>query len=169
MEITDFSRQLKVNRHVFRAILQGVSVAMQTWRPASGGWCMLEIVNHLLDEEKDDFRARIRFCLESPEAPFIPIDPVGWVQSRSYLSQNYQKSLEEFLKERDNSLQWLSGLKHSAWDLSCKHPLYGSMTAGDLLANWVAHDYHHIRQINNLKYEYLKKHTETDLGYAGKW
>jgi hypothetical protein len=38
-----------------------------------------------------------------------------------------------------------------------------------IFANWLAHDYLHIRQILRLKYEYLKSISEEDLSYAGEW
>jgi hypothetical protein len=43
------------------------------------------------------------------------------------------------------------------------------MSAGMLLANWLAHDYLHFRQITKLKYDYIKYRTGEDLAYAGTW
>jgi hypothetical protein len=38
-----------------------------------------------------------------------------------------------------------------------------------LEANWLAHDYHHIRQVNRRLYEYLQFKSKANLAYAGNW
>jgi hypothetical protein len=43
------------------------------------------------------------------------------------------------------------------------------MSARLFLHNWLAHDYLHIRQINRLKFAYLKAHSDISLDYAGAW
>ena len=42
--------------------------------------------------------------LETPDEPFTPIDPEGWVQEREYLKKDYSEKLEEFIEERESSL-----------------------------------------------------------------
>jgi hypothetical protein len=49
------------------------------------------------------------------------------------------------------------------------HPELGMLRAKIFLANWLAHDYLHIRQIIRYQFEYLKVKTEVDLNYAGNW
>lgn len=43
------------------------------------------------------------------------------------------------------------------------------MGAKMLLANWLAHDHLHLRQIVRLKYERLKALGGEPLAYAGEW
>ncbi len=44
------------------------------------------------------------------------------------------------------------------------------MTAGDLLAAWVAHDVLHLRQLVELRYAYLVEEAQPNsVGYAGEW
>jgi hypothetical protein len=46
----------------------------------------------------------------------------------------------------------------------------GAMSAEMLLANWVTHDYLHMRQILSLKYGYLAQQVmPISLEYAGTW
>ena len=94
--ITDLER----NGAVFRALLDGIADDEVRWRPAEGKWDLLEIVCHLYDEEREDFRARVRHALETPADELPPIDPEGWVTSRKYAEQDYQRSLERFIQER---------------------------------------------------------------------
>lgn len=101
--------------------------------------------------------------------PPPPIDPQGWIKSRDYDSQDYGKVVADFLAERRASIAWLRSLQAPNWDNAWQHPRVGPVTARLIFTNWIAHDYHHIRQINNLKYAYLKSIAETPLDYAGEW
>jgi len=161
--------QLARHRDVFHALLTGLGDDEVRWRPEPGKWCVLEVVCHLHDEEREDFRARLRSVLEAPAAALPPIDPVGWVTSRRYLEQPYAATLDRFLAERDASLRWLRGLERPAWTNAHPHPRFGPMSAELFLANWVAHDMHHLRQVNALRHDWLAHAGRQPLDYAGRW
>ena len=63
----------------------------------AGKWSTLEVVCHLYDEEREDFRQRLDIILHRPEAKWPPIDPVGWVSARKYNERDLAQSLAEFL------------------------------------------------------------------------
>lgn len=161
--------ELSRNSGVFENLLRNVQGAMVTWRKENGAWCLLEIVCHLLDEELEDFRARLRQTLENPGQDLASIDPVGWVAHRGYMQRDYKKVLDQFLQERRDSVTWLLSLRDTSWQNCSLHPEYGEISARKFLCNWLAHDYHHIRQINQIQYHYLKAKTGEDLTYAGNW
>jgi hypothetical protein len=96
--------------------------------------------------------------LEDPEIDWPPINPVGWVTEKDYNSRNFRESLENFTKERKNSLKWLRGLTDPDWESEKTHPMLGSMKAGDLLASWVVHDFLHLRQVANLMVKITSNH-----------
>ncbi len=169
MDTLMLTRQLAKNKQVFNAMLGGLPSHMYLWRSKPEKWCLLEIICHLVDEECEDFRARVKHALKDPDTPFAPIDPVGWVKEREYLKQDYSEKLEKLMEERDRSVEWLRSMESPPWQNSTQHPELGPITAKQLLTNWLAHDFHHIRQINVLKYDYLNEHSKEDLGYAGKW
>lgn len=169
MNYTKIINGLSENSTVFKELLSGLTEEMYLWKPAPEKWSLLEIVCHLYDEEKEDFRARTIHTLETPTAPLPPIDPQGWVKARNYLQQNYHDKLNNFLTEREQSVKWLLNLSNAKWDNAYEHPKFGKMTAKMFLSNWLAHDYLHIRQITKLKYDYLKYLTNEDLSYAGNW
>jgi len=77
-------------------MLFGLTKEMYLWKPAPEKWCLLEIVCHLYDEEREDFRARTRHVLETPTDTLPPIDPQGWVGSRKYIHQDYPEVLNKF-------------------------------------------------------------------------
>jgi hypothetical protein len=115
--------------------------------PQPGKWSLLEILCHLCDEERDDFRQRLRLLLEDPRQDWPAIDPEGWVQARGYASRKLASALADFQKERAGSLAWLKGLVVPDWSQARQHPKLGEIRAGDLLAAWAAHDLLHLRQI----------------------
>lgn len=175
--MTDAERQLRYARHALasqRTSLLSLLTSMEgdaaLWRPRPDAWNALEIANHLADEERDDFRARLSRTLEDPEAPWEPIDPEGWVTARAYADRDMRASIDRFALERDASLRWLAELEAPDLSKAHRHPTIGAIRAGDLLAAWVAHDLFHIRQLVRLHYRYL---TEAfpgfDPGYAGAW
>ena len=169
MEAIQIIEKIEENLHVFEALLSPVSVVESAWKPDQSKWSLTEIVCHLVDEEVEDFRARIKHCLQGNEGLPPAIDPVGWVSSRSYTDQDYNKKILEFIKERSTSIQWLRSFIDPDWDSSFEDHHFGTMSAGLFLTNWLAHDYLHIRQITHLKYLYLKEHSSHDLFYAGEW
>jgi len=161
-------QQLQANRAVFKSLLSDKE-AMTKWKPTPETWSLLEIVCHLYDEEREDFRTRVFNTLLTPEIQPPSIDPPGWVTQRKYAQQDYYETLFGFLDERNKSIKKLKALKNPKWKNIYVHPFAGELTAYQLLANWLAHDYHHIRQINRRLYEYLRESSKVGLGYAGDW
>jgi hypothetical protein len=160
---------LEENQLAFKALLKNVSQGMIYWKPAADKWCLLEIICHLYDEEREDFRMRVQSVLEDPGRPLPKIDPLKWVSDHEYMKQEYLHKLLSFLTERQNSVEWLRSLEVPAWENTYQHPKLGPITAHLFLNNWLAHDYLHIRQINKNKYLFLKTHVATSLDYAGNW
>ncbi|WP_370478868.1 DinB family protein [Tamlana flava] len=161
--------QLENNKYVFENLLKDIAEAQYLWRPAPDKWCLLEIVCHLVDEEIYDFRARVKHALEDSDKTMVPINPVGWVTEKNYISKNFVQTLHNFIEERNKSISWLKTLKQSNWESTLQHPDLGTMPAKLFLNNWLAHDYLHFRQIVRYKYEYFKQNSDTELSYAGNW
>ena len=157
------------HRGVFGHLLSSADPEEQRWRAAPEKWCLLETVCHLYDEEREDFHARLQHALETPDTPQPPTDPPGWMTSRKYMEQDYTPMLTKFLAERDRSVAWLQGLHAPKWSNAYQHPKVGALSAEFFLANWVAHDLHHIRQINAMRYAYLAATCGVRLDYAGTW
>jgi len=145
-----------------------VYVGIRETRKATNMMVLLKVVCHLYDEEREDFRARVRLTLENPGMPANPIDPVGWVTGRKYIEQDYNNVLQRFLLEKDNSIAWLTDLKNAKWDNVYKHPLLGDISAEMFLSSWLAHDYLHIKQITKNKYDYFKEVLGNKVFYAGE-
>jgi hypothetical protein len=140
------------------------------WKPPSGAWSVLEIVRHLVDEERDDFRARLRSTLEDAGRAWPGIDPEGWARERRYNEGFVSAALAEFARERGASVAWLRSLASPDWTATHVHPRAGAIRAGDLLASWAAHDALHLRQVAKRIYELAARDAPGfSGGYAGEW
>ena len=139
------------------SFLEDLSPDQIVWRPKPKAWSILEVVNHLLDEEREDFRVRLEYTLHRSGESWPPIDPEGWVIERDYNSRNLKESLKQFCAEREKSVAWLRGLTTPDWTKAYEHPRTGKIKTGDLMLSWVAHDYLHFRQLARLRLEYAGK------------
>lgn len=162
--------QIATNKATYIALFSNLSNEQIFWRGAEGKWSLLEVLCHLYDEEREDFRQRLRLTLENPTTPWPSIAPADWPKRRNYQEQDFQETLENFLSERDYSIHWLNSLKSPDWQRSHNNPTLGPMSAEKILANWLAHDYLHFRQINRMKHQYLQYLVgDLSLSYAGDW
>ena len=169
MNLDYFIDRFSKNRKVFEGLLEGVSLEQARWKPSPDKWSMLEVVNHLYDEEREDFRQRVELTLADPLQAWPPIDPRTWVTTRGYNERELETSLSAFLSEREKSLSWLRGLSEPNWQNSNTGP-NGTLTAGDLLASWLAHDFLHIRQLASLHWQYVGELADPyQTAYGGPW
>jgi hypothetical protein len=155
---------------LIRAVAAGASAEECRWKPPSGAWSIIEIICHLVDEEMEDFRARLQLTLRDPAADWPGINPVAWSTARGYQDRELAPMLEKFEGERKGSVAWLRRLGEPDWSTARRHPKFGPIHAGDLLAAWAAHDLLHARQIVKRRYEWIERLGEPfSTGYAGEW
>lgn len=162
--------RLTANAEAIGAFARSASDEQARWKPTPEEWSILEVVCHLYDEEREDFRTRVDYCLHRPADDWPPINPQGWVTERAYNQRDPREALENFLRARRQSLDWLKSLVNPNWESGHTHPQFGSAKAGEILAAWVAHDYLHLRQLNHLHWQYLSLSAPAfSLEYAGGW
>ncbi len=170
MNIEQVTATMQANAQRIAALIAGVSAEQARWKPDTASWSILEVVNHLLDEEREDFRVRIDCTLHHPDEKWPPIDPGGWVTERSYNERDLAESLVVFLEERSRSLAWLRGLRAPDWDAAAIAPWGDPFPAGNLLAAWVAHDLLHLRQLVELHWAWTTAElAPRTVQYAGDW
>lgn len=164
------ARQLAQQAQSIRTLVEQVPLEQARWKPTADEWSILEVVNHLYDEEREDFRQRIDYLLHKPRKEVPPIDPGGWVTARAYNERELVRSLQNFLTEREQSVAWLHNLRDPAWANSYNHPAGFTISAYDFLVNWAAHDLLHLRQLVALHYAW-HQHRAGDISllYAGEW
>ena len=150
------TNRLQNNIEIFKSLITGMNEDQYQWKSQPEKWSILEVIHHLYDEEKEDFRLRIECVLENPSKDWEPINPPQWVIDRKYNDQDLNDIFNKLIAERKKSIKWLNSLKSPDWNKIYVHPKIGKISAGDMLSSWVAHDFLHIRQIINLNLEYYK-------------
>ena len=167
----DYCRnRLSANAAVIHEMIKAVTVEQACWRPAADEWSILEVLHHLVDEERKDFPFRLRHLLSRSREVWPPIAPQQWVADRGCDPRDLGETVDTFLEERRRSLEWLTKQKKADWTVTYNHPPLDGLSAGHLLASWVTHDLLHIRQLVEIEHAYGR----TQFGsftteYAGTW
>ncbi|HEU0295714.1 MAG TPA: DinB family protein [Anaerolineales bacterium] len=169
MQFPVLYQELVNSTEMIRALLKDIDQEQARVKPSRGSWSILEVVCHLYDEEREDFREHLDFILHRQHEEWHPISPFAWVKLRKYNEQNFKTMQRKFFKEREKSLAWLKKLKSADWNRTYTSK-FGSMRAGDMFASWVAHDNLHIRQLTELRRKHIERITQSyKIQYAGDW
>lgn len=169
MEFQTLYQELVDSTEMIRALIKDIDQEQAQVKPSRGNWSILEVVCHLYDEEREDFREHLDFILHRQHQEWHSIAPTAWVKLRKYNEQNFKTMQRKFFNERKKSLVWLQSLKNADWNITYSSK-FGSMKAGDMFASWVAHDNLHIRQLTELRRARIERSTKPyRVGYAGEW
>lgn len=169
METTTLLAALKRNAVAIAALARAMPADQVAWRPSPNAWSVVEVVNHLADEEGEDFRARLDFVLHRRAEP-PAIHPAEWPATRAYNARDLEESLARFAQERAHSLAWLRSLDCPDWSRAWEVAPGRALHAGDLLASWAAHDLLHMRQFGEIQYAWHAEHAAPyRVAYAGDW
>jgi hypothetical protein len=169
MKFTEIYQELVNSTEVIRALTANISQEEAQVKPTPEDWSMLEVVCHLHDVEREDFREHLDCILHRQNEEWHGIDPQEWVTYRKYNEQNFTEMLVKFLEERRKSLDWLIDLSNADWDATYTFE-HGTMSAGEMFTSWAAHDNLHIRQLVELKRHQIENLSRPyEIGYAGDW
>jgi len=169
MKFEALFQELANSGEMIRALLAGVTQEEAAVKPNPESWSQLEVICHLHDEEREDFRSRLQNILSGSNEEFQMINPQGWVMERNYNKQNFSEVVKKFFAERMKSLDWLKSLTNVDWEITHTDQ-YGSVMAGEMFSAWVAHDNLHIRQLVELRRARIEKIAHPYiLEYAGEW
>ena len=169
MQFKTLYQELVNSTEMIRALFRDIDQDQAQVKPDAESWSILEVICHLYDEEREDFREHLDFILHRQDEEWHPIDPQGWVTERKYNEQNVHEMAVQFFAERKKSLEWLMEIAEADWETTYTSE-YGSMKAGEMFSSWVAHDNLHIRQLTELRRQYIKQITQPyDVQYAGDW
>ena len=169
MDHTAIIESLGVNAGVIESLVKSCAPQQAVWRPAEGRWSILEVICHLGDEEWEDFRPRVLGSIRDPG--FMPErlgDPEERARERKYVEQDVDGVLGVFVKERKASVEELRALDSPDWKAGFTIPGVPKLTAENVLAAWLAHDYLHTTQLIRLLRDYLEGDAKPyTLDYAG--
>jgi len=138
------------------ALLRGLPEAWTLANEGAGTWTAFDIVGHLIHAEHTDWIPRATMILEHGESEtFKPFNREG--QNEKSQGKSLPQLLDEFAAVRAASLSRLRAMNLEPGDLDRRgrHPNFGPVTLGQLLATWAAHDLTHLHQLSRLlAYQY---------------
>ncbi|NOV01275.1 DinB family protein [Paenibacillus planticolens] len=126
--------------------LSGLSDTWLNCNEGEGTWTVSEVIEHLIELEKDTWIPRLAFILQEGESkPFPAID----LNSHTIESSSIEQKLFEFKTLRTQNLAKLKGYVETELNLESTglHPRLGVVKVRELLSTWVVHDLTHTAQI----------------------
>ena len=169
MEFKTLYQEIQNSTEMIRALLSGITQQEAQIKPTPESWSILEVVCHLHDTEREDFREHLDFILHRQQEEYHAIDPQAWITERNYNEQDFVEMQSKFFAERQKSLDWLEEISGADWEVTYTSE-YGSVSAGEMFSCWVAHDNLHLRQLVELRRARIERITEPyPIEYAGDW
>ncbi len=143
---TAITANLRSSPAAIATLISNLSAEELKRKPAAGEWCLVEILCHLRDVEREVYLPRIRKIL-AEENPFLAsIETELWAEQRDYAGQDGRQALEDFTCARKETLELLNGLLNE-WSRKARHPAFGSISLQELAGYSARHDRSHIQQI----------------------
>ena len=142
--------QLERTCEILRALLEPLSEQDALWKPAPGRFSIAEILEHLSHAEGHCFRLRIERIVSEDSPLLEEYDQDAIAAEGQYSGRDPEESFDHFEEQRESNVEYLGGLPESALDREERHPQFGKVTAGEILAEWAFHDLGHIRQISEI-------------------
>ncbi|MGR3762918.1 DinB family protein [Rossellomorea sp. NS-SX7] len=132
-----------------QSLLMGLSADWLECHEGEGTWNAIEVVEHLIEGEKQNWIPRLKMIFHEGESTVFPV-----FDRFSHLAEDEGMSLEDKLAEfaalRSGNVRELKELvveqRHSL-DKTGMHPAFGKVSAQELISTWAVHDLTHLSQI----------------------
>jgi hypothetical protein len=150
-DLTQTVALLESTPAALNALLRNLPHSLTFSNEGQGTWSAFDIVGHLIHAEHTDWIPRANMILEHGESQtFKPFDREG--QKEQSQGKSFPQLLDEFAAVRGENLAQLRAMNLQPYDLDRRgrHPVFGSVTLGQLLATWAAHDLTHLHQLSRL-------------------
>ena len=133
------------------ALLRDLPESWTHRNEGSGTWTVFDVIGHLIEGEKTDWIPRAKLILQyGASKPFEKFDRTA--QERDSRGKSLGELLDQFTLLRSRNIAELRALNLNDAQLALpgRHPALGSVTLGQLLATWAAHDLTHLHQISRV-------------------
>jgi uncharacterized damage-inducible protein DinB len=124
-------------------LVESLSTELVTQPPAPGEWSALECLLHIIDAERGIFPVRIKALLNGQSFPAFFPDTEG---SKLDEQPNPLDLVAEFARLRTENLSLLATITPMDLAKPGVHPELGPVTLGEIVHQWVAHDFNHTIQ-----------------------
>jgi hypothetical protein len=147
MELAEATTILARTPGVLAALLTGLPPELVHRDDGTGTWSAYAIVGHLRHGDATNWIARTRMILDhGADRSFEAFDREAMLREEPVTVADL---LDEFRRSREAALGELAalGLEPADLDRRGRHPEFGEVALGQLLASWVAHDLTHLAQV----------------------
>lgn len=147
---TSVADALMTTPALLQTLLGHLPPALHTQRPAGGGWCINEIVGHLIAADHFAFAERIELMLaqEHPTIPAVDVDRIA--QKRQDHLRTLVDLLDELDAQRHRHVDLIHSLSAEQLTRTGHYTKYGDFRVSDFVCEWAYHDYAHVQQILEL-------------------
>ena len=111
-------------------------------------WSPRELLIHLIDTEYA-YGFRYRYILAEKDPVITPYDQNKWVDTFTYGDLDGTQLIRAFTPLRRVNLELLQGVDPKLFDKPARHPEFGTMTVGQMIAHSADHDANHLQQIRD--------------------
>jgi hypothetical protein len=105
------------------------------------------VLCHLVDCETRILQPRLKALLQHDNAPMPDVDHTSWEKEHDYASKDPAAKLQEFLRDRQTTVEIVSAAGDQALSRLGIHSLRGPMTFAQVVQYFIDHTRTHIRQI----------------------
>jgi len=130
-----------------RAVGAGLDESQRRHRPAPGGWCLNEVMAHLLHVETELFLPRLRRLVDEERPRFPAFSPEPWARERDHGADAFDASLAAFERARGETLAFLRALPEGARERLGVSGFFGPVTLQQYATHVADHDIEHLAQM----------------------
>ncbi|MFI8684670.1 DinB family protein [Rossellomorea sp. NPDC077527] len=130
--------------------LTGLSKGWLECHEGDGTWNAVQVVDHLIEGEKQNWIPRLKMILQEGESMVFPVFDRHSHLEGGASSRSLDEKLKEFTALRTENIKKLNellALHENAFDRTGLHPAFGKVTARELISTWVVHDLTHLSQV----------------------
>src|SRR5215471_7162332 len=131
-------------------LVEGLTKAQLSRRPAPDKWSIQELVAHLADDELVG-AYRLRMVLSAPGTALQAFDQDVWARTGRYSDTDVGRTLELFCVLRHANLELLRSLSADEWDMYGVHAERGVESVRDIAMHFAGHDINHFKQIEAIR------------------
>lgn len=132
--------------HILSGLLSRLSESQWDERNDPDRFTPREVIAHLLDWEPI-FRQRMVGTLAEDGFVPTPYDEGERAVELSYETWDFRASLDDFLAEREITVQWLRQVTPEEMLNCAQHPEWGPMSIQVQMQNLLGHDQYHAKQV----------------------
>ena len=126
----------------WRTLIESVDDALLARAPTPGEWSAADCLRHLVEAERDVFPVRARYFLAGQDFPAYDPDAAAAIAE----PRTPPELTDEFDALRTVSLELLAMLNEDDLARTARHAELGTVTLGELIHEWAAHDLMHTVQ-----------------------